>query len=324
MRKTIHYQLICLITLLVMIAVSLAYLSFGHTDYALTTVLATLLGQSSQGYFTIKLLKMPQIMVGILAGMAFGIGGNLFQRLFHNPLASPDILGISTSASIGAMIGIMFFQLSGLSLSLLALISSLLGAFLIFYLGRGSSSKMILSGIALQFMGNALISWMQVLGNDYNLDSAMRFLTGSLNDANSSDAIILLVVILIVGLLIKIFSRDFELLKLGEELPLVLGQNKTQKRMFFLSLGVLLVAFATAITGPIASVAFIAGPISAKITTNHKSNMLLSGLIGALIVIFAQLLAANVLPYRYPVGVVTALLGAPYLIILLIRQKGAS
>ena len=307
-----------------MIAVSLAYLSFGHTDYALTTVLATLLGQSSQGYFTIKLLKMPQIMVGILAGMAFGIGGNLFQSLFHNPLASPDILGISTSASIGAMIGIMFFQLSGLSLSLLALISSLLGAFLIFYLGRGSSSKMILSGIALQFMGNALISWMQVLGNDYNLASAMRFLTGSLNDANSSDAIILLVVILIVGLLIKIFSRDFELLKLGEELPLVLGQNKTQKRMFFLSLGVLLVAFATAITGPIASVAFIAGPISAKITTNHKSNMLLSGLIGALIVIFAQLLAANVLPYRYPVGVVTALLGAPYLIILLIRQKGAS
>ena len=94
--------------------------------------------------------------------------------------------------------------------------------------------------------------------------------------------------------------------------------------MFFLGLGVLLVAFATAITGPIASVAFIAGPISAKITTNHKSNMLLSGLIGALIVIFAQLLAANVLPYRYPVGVVTALLGAPYLIILLIRQKGAS
>lgn len=324
MRKTIHYQLICLITLLIMIAVSLAYLSFGHTDYALTTVLATLLGQSSQGYFTIKLLKMPQIMVGILAGMAFGIGGNLFQHLFHNPLASPDILGISTSASIGAMIGIMFFQLSGLSLSLLALISSLLGAFLIFYLGRGSSSKMILSGIALQFMGNALISWMQVLGNDYNLASAMRFLTGSLNDANSSDAIILLVVILIVGLLLMIFSRDFELLKLGEELPLVLGQNKTQKRMFFLSLGVLLVAFATAITGPIASVAFIAGPISAKITTNHKSNMLLSGLIGALIVIFAQLLAANVLPYRYPVGVVTALLGAPYLIILLIRQKGAS
>lgn len=323
MRKSLSYYFTCLIVILLIILISLAYLSYGNTYYSLAEIYNIFIDQRTKGYFTIMILKWPQIIVGVTAGICFGIGGNIFQRLLHNPLASPDVLGISASASFGAMLGILIFQISGFPLSLMALASAILGALAIMYLGRGSYMRLILSGIAMSLMFNALISWLQVLGNEYNLASAMRFLTGSLNDVSLGDGIALFILIVFALVILKIYEKDFEVLKLGDELPVLLGLHKEHKQTLFLAIAVILVACATAICGPIASIAFLSGPIASRLSTDYKSNMILSGLIGAFLVVGSQFLT-TLLPYRYPVGVVTALIGAPYLLFLLVFMKGES
>lgn len=140
-----------------------AMLLYGKTNYSLSTVIRVLSGEEIQGAtFTIGTLRLPRMLCGLLAGLAFGIAGNTFQTMLRNPLASPDIIGISSGASVAAVFCILVLHMSGSSVSIAAVISGILVSTLIYMFSKGtgfSGGRLILIGIGMQAMLNALISF---------------------------------------------------------------------------------------------------------------------------------------------------------------------
>ena len=314
---------------LIMIIAALMYigLSYGKTIYSFSHIYNVLFHGETEGAFVITTLRLPRVIIGLLAGICFGLAGNIFQKLLRNPLASPDMLGISTGASVAAVFAILILQLSGLIVSLIAIIFGMLISLLIVLLSYHhgySNNRLILIGIGMRAMLSAMISWMLIRTSEYDVGNALRWLSGSLNTVNMNDAFSLLIVTIIACVLIAIMNNGLSVMGLGEELPVSLGVNTKTLRISLGIVGLMLVAFATSITGPIASVSFLSGPIAGRILRNGKNNMAATACIGAILVLASDLIAQYGLSSRYPVGVVTGMLGAPYLLylIFMMNKKG--
>lgn len=314
---------------LIMIIAALMYigLSYGKTIYSFSHIYNVLFHGETEGAFVITTLRLPRVIIGLLAGICFGLAGNIFQKLLRNPLASPDMIGISTGASVAAVFAILILQLSGLIVSLIAIIFGMLISLLIVLLSYHhgySNNRLILIGIGMRAMLSAMISWMLIRTSEYDVGNALRWLSGSLNTVNMNDAFSLLIVTIIACVLIAIMNNGLSVMGLGEELPVSLGVNTKTLRISLVIVGLMLVAFATSVTGPIASVSFLSGPIAGRILRNGKNNMAATACIGAILVLASDLIAQYGLSSRYPVGVVTGMLGAPYLLylIFMMNKKG--
>lgn len=314
---------------LIMIIAALMYigLSYGKTIYSFSHIYNVLFHGETEGAFVITTLRLPRVIIGLLAGICFGLAGNIFQKLLRNPLASPDMIGISTGASVAAVFAILILQLSGLIVSLIAIIFGMLISLLIVLLSYHhgySNNRLILIGIGMRAMLSAMISWMLIRTSEYDVGNALRWLSGSLNTVNMNDAFSLLIVTIIACVLIALMNNGLSVMGLGEELPVSLGVNTKTLRISLVIVGLMLVAFATSITGPIASVSFLSGPIAGRILRNGKNNMAATACIGAILVLASDLIAQYGLSSRYPVGVVTGMLGAPYLLylIFMMNKKG--
>lgn len=266
-----HCRSVLAAAVLIVLSVVLACLvmTCGNTYYSLAEVWKILTSEGTKGAaFTIKTLRLPKMLIGILAGIAFGVSGNTFQTLLRNPLASPDIIGVTSGASAAAVFCILMLKWSGGIVSLVAVLAGLFVAALIYLLARDrhgySGSRMILIGIGMQVM------------------------------------------------------------QLGEEYPVTLGAPVQRVRLGSILCALLLTAVATSITGPIASVAFLSGPIASRIVGKGRTNLLASALVGVVLILASELVGQNLFAVRYPVGVITGILGAPYLLLLLlqINKKG--
>ncbi len=298
-------------------------LILGNTVYPFSTVIKVLLGEQIKGAtFAISTLRLPRMLTGLLVGLAFGMAGNTFQTMLRNPLASPDIIGVTSGSSVAAVLCILVFKISGNMVSAAAVISGLLVAALIYFLSRGGSfsgGRLILIGIGVQAMLNAVISYLLLKANQYDVPGALRWLSGSLNGMQMKDIPGLLVVVVIFGFVILMLGRHLNILELGEQSAITLGLKADQIRLLLVLCSVFLIAFATAITGPIAFVAFLAGPIAGRLVGRGSSNVLPSGFVGAALVLGADLIGQFAFDIRFPVGIITGILGAPYLLFLLIR-----
>ncbi|KQP71139.1 ABC transporter permease [Microbacterium sp. Leaf288] len=305
--------------------VFVASLMIGQTFYGLDEVVRVVLGQTVPGAsFTVGELRLPRAVLAILAGFAFGIAGVTFQTMLRNPLASPDIIGITAGASAAAVFGIVILSLSETAVSVLAVVGGLATALAIYLLsnkGGFAGTRLILIGIGVAAMLDAAVTYVLSKAPAYDLQAAMRWLTGSLNGATWSTLLPLAIasVVLVPALLAK--GRDLNVLRLGDDAAASLGIRLQGTRVVVIVAAVALLAFATAATGPIAFVAFMAGPIAARIVGPGGSLLLPSALVGALLVQLSDLLGQFAFDSRYPVGVVTGVLGAPFLISLLIRTN---
>lgn len=316
---------VAIILIVLLLLLGIFMLVYGDKSYALSTVLKVLLGEEIRGAtFAILKVRLPRVVIGILAGIAFGMAGNTFQTMLHNPLASPDIMGVTSGASVAAVFGLLILKLSGNIVSVFAVLSGVFVAACILYLSNGkgySSGRMILIGIGMQAMLNAIISYLLVKASEYDVATALRWLSGSLNGVRMESAPHLGIVVVIFGGGILLLSKHLKILQLGEELSITLGVRTNVIRLLLMFCSVVLIAFATAVTGPIASVAFLAGPISKRISRTGDNTAISAGLMGALLVLAADLFGQHVLPTRYPVGIITGIIGAPYLLILLFNMK---
>lgn len=329
-KRRKKYIKTCLVMTLILIALICSMMIYGNTIYAPETVIKVLKGENIQGAtFTIKSLRLPRMLAGVFCGFAFGMAGNTFQKLLGNPLASPDIIGVTQGSSVAAVFAILFLHMGGAKVSLLAVVSGLLVAGLIYFLsGSGSfgfsNGRLILTGIGAQAFLGSLISWMLLKASTYDIPSALRWLSGSLNNVNLEDTPRLILVVIVDGILLTLLHRHLGIIELGEEHAVTLGLNLKMTRLLLIFGSLILIAFATAVTGPIASVAFLSGPIANKLAGQGQTNMLSSGLTGAILVMASDMVAQYALPTKYPVGVLTGILGAPYLIYLLIsyNRKG--
>lgn len=300
-------------------------LMIGHTFYGFSDVWHVILGDFVPGAsFTVGELRLPRASLGLLAGSAFGIGGVTFQTMLRNPLASPDIIGISQGASAAGVFAIVVLGLSGPAVSMTAVVAALVTALTIYVLAWKDGvvgTRLVLIGIGIAAMLHSLISWVLMQASEWDLQVAMRWLTGSLNHASWEVVVPLLVAVMAVAPVLIAEGRKLQMLELGDDTAAALGVPVERVRLVCIVAAVLLVACATAAAGPIAFVAFLAGPIAARLVGPGGSLLVPAALVGALIVLVADLVGQWALGTRYPVGVVTGVLGAPYLVYLLARTN---
>ena len=295
----------------------------GKSFYGPAEVFRVILGETVPGAsFTVGELRLPRATMAVLAGFAFGIAGVTFQTMLRNPLASPDIIGISSGASVAAVFGIIVLALDETAVSFLALGGALVTAAAIYLLshrGGFAGTRLILIGIGVAAMLDSAVTYILSRAAAWDLQTAMQWLTGSLNGATWAGVLPLALASAVLVPLVLSQGRGLGMLRLGDDSAAVLGVNVPRTRVLLMVSAVALLAFATAACGPIAFVAFMAGPIASRIIGPGASPLLSAGLVGALLVLTADLVGQFAFDSRYPVGVITGALGAPYLVFLLIR-----
>ena len=304
-----------------------AALMYGETTYPPADVLKVILGETVPGAsFTVGELRLPRGILAAVAGFCFGMGGVTFQTMLRNPLASPDIVGISSGASAAAAFAIVVLGLGETGVSVFAIVAGLGVALIIYVLSFRDGvvgTRLILIGIGIAAMLNSATSYVLSQAAQWDLQQAHRWLTGSLNGSTWDETGPVLLALVVLGPLLLSQARNLATLQLGDDTAAALGVRLERTRLVVIVAAVGLIAFATAATGPIAFVAFLSGPIAARIIGAAGSLLVPAGLVGALLVLVADLVGQYAFDIRYPVGVITGVLGAPYLVYLLIRTNRA-
>ena len=242
--------------------------------------------------------------------------------MLRNPLASPDIIGINLGASAAAVFAIVVLQMNGPAVSVFAVVAALGVAMAIYGLSFRdgvAGTRLILIGIGVAAMLESFIAYTLSRAPAWSLQEAMRWRAGSLNGTQTSQALPLLVALFLFGGLLLSRARDLDTLRLGDDTAAALGTNVAATRITVMIAAVGVIAVATAVAGPVSFVAFLAGSIAARLVGGNGSILLPAALLGAVLVMLADYAGQFLLPSRYPVGVVTGALGAPYLIYLIIR-----
>ncbi|MDO5627181.1 MAG: iron chelate uptake ABC transporter family permease subunit [Mobilicoccus sp.] len=311
-----------LLSVLVLFAIALMV---GDRLFSPGEVVRVVLGESVPGAsFTVGELRFPRATLSLLAGAAFGLGGVTFQTMLRNPLASPDIIGITAGASAAAAIAIVYFQADDVVVSVVAVLASLATALLIYvlaYVDGMAGTRLILIGIGIAAILKAVVSYALASAAAWDLQTAMRWLTGSVNGATWEGVAPLAVALLVIAPILLGHGRSLRLLQQGDDAAAALGVDVERTRLVAILSAVGLIAFATAAAGPVAFVAFLAGPIAAGIVRAGGSLMVPAALVGSLLVLGADMFGQFAFDTRYPVGVITGVLGAPYLVYLLIRTN---
>ncbi|WP_370286535.1 FecCD family ABC transporter permease [Pseudooceanicola nanhaiensis] len=311
--------------LLLLLAGLALTLSLGQSFTPPGEVLRVLAGVEVPGAsFTVGALRLPRAVLSILAGMSFGLGGVVFQTMLRNPLASPDIIGISAGASAAAVFAIVLLGWSGTSVSVLAVAAGLgvaAAIYLLSWRNGVAGARLILVGIGIAAMLESVIAYVLLRAPVWSLQDALRWLTGSVNGATLEQALPVLLSLALFGGLLLALRGSVELMRLGDDTAAALGVPLARDRALIVLAAVGLIAVATAVTGPIAFVAFLSGPIALRITGPGRAPLVPAALTGALLVLVADYAGQHLLPGRYPVGIVTGALGAPYLIYLIIRTN---
>ncbi|MCU1572898.1 MAG: enterobactin transporter permease [Micrococcaceae bacterium] len=310
---------LCLVLAVVVGALLAVNILLGSYTVTVPDFLRMVNGQRIPGAsFIVMDNKLPRALTALMVGACFGIAGAVFQTMLRNPLASPDIIGISYGASASAVLAIVFLGASGLAISAAAIGGAVVVAALISWLSRSrGGSGLILSGIGVAAFLQALVTFLLQRSDVRTAQEALVWLVGSLNASNWSRTAALALGLLVLLPVAALLSRNLQALQLGEDTATALGHRVRFSRAALTLLGVLLAAIATAAAGPVAFVAFLSAPIARRLNAG-ASSLLVALLVGAAIVLGADFLAANLLPHTaLPVGVVTGALGAPFLLWLL-------
>jgi iron complex transport system permease protein len=322
-RRMRRHVLVVAMLLCLVVATFALTLSLGQSFTPPGDVIRVLLGENVQGAaFAVGQLRLPRAALSVFAGLSFGLGGVAFQIMLRNPLASPDIIGISSGASAAAVFAIVVLSLKGPIVSVLAVVAGLGVALTVYGLSSRNGvagTRLILVGIGVSAMLESVIAYILSQAPAWSLQEAIRWLTGSVNGAQLGQAVPLLLALIVFGGLLLSRARDLEALRLGDDTAAALGVGVSRTRIMIIVAAVGMIASATAVTGPIAFVAFLSGPIAARIVGNNGSILIPAALVGAVLVLAGDYAGQFLLPSRYPVGVVTGALGAPYLIFLIVR-----
>ncbi|MGY1652352.1 FecCD family ABC transporter permease [Geodermatophilus sp. SYSU D01119] len=314
--------------------VLLSAVALGRGDYpiGLGDVLRTLVGAGEAGQrFVVLELRAPRVVVGVLVGLALGVAGALFQTFARNPLASPDILGITSGASVGAVTAIVVSGsssvgavLGGLGVPLAALAGALAAGLLLFALAFRSGVdgyRLVLVGVAISSMSLAVVDWLLTRAAIYDAAAAYVWIVGSLNARTWDQAVPLAVALAVLVPLALAAGRVLGVMQFGDDTARGLGVRLAAAQAAVVLVAVVLVAAAVSAAGPITFVALVVPQIAVRLTGGSRPPLLASGLLGAALVVLADLLTRTVLPQALPVGILTAVVGAPYLLWLLVRGR---
>ncbi|MDQ0171856.1 FecCD family ABC transporter permease [Paenibacillus tundrae] len=278
--------------------------------------------------FVVLTLRLPRVLLSLLVGAALGMSGAILQGIIRNPLASPDVIGITGGAAVAAVgfVSILGGTISIKLLPLFAIIGALVTALVIYVLAwkKGVTPiRLVLIGIGISAIMGAGTTFMLILSPFYTAGQAYIWLTGSIYGASWLDIQTILPVIFIVVPLAIWFARSLNAQEFGDDVATGLGVTVQWHRSLLLLCSVLLAGIAVAVAGTIGFVGLIAPHIARKLVGRMFGSLLVvSGFVGALLVLSADLIARTAfLPLDVPAGVFTAGIGAPFFLYLLFKNR---
>ena len=294
-------------------------------QYPLT--LKSLLSGDTMSIMVFKRLRLPRALMGVIGGFGLSISGYIYQLIFKNPLASPDIVGVSSGASAGAALAIVAVSASVPVISISAFIgavTALIITLLTAYLVPGRNSyTIVLAGIAIHSVAQTILMFLKLAADpEKQLASIEYWIMGSLNGISRDSLAIPFLTTLTGFIIMALLYRQILILSTSEEEAVSLGVHVTSLRFIILMLATLVVSSIICVTGLISFIGLIAPHIARLLTKrNDIFTYITSGFTGAILLTLADILARSVSPSELPVSIFTSLLGAPLLIILLIRAN---
>ena len=315
-----RHVLIGLMLLVLGLAVAVAALRLGKFTVSTQEVIDALQGRGRRIVQVVVVTwKLPRILLGLVAGLALGVAGAVFQTITRNPLGSPDLIGFSTGAQTGILVSVLLLPGSMLSTSLASFIGgAAVGAvtYLVSLRGGFTGLRFILVGIAISSMLVSVNRWLLVRVDDDEGLGALKAITGTLGAARWPVVAPTCLAIGVTVALILLASRHLQVLSLGEQVATILGSPTRRASALLVLLGTVLVAVVTMAAGPIGFVALVAPHLARLLTGSPQPPLLVSGLTGSLLLTGADLLSQLLLE-SMPASVVTNAVGGLYLMVAL-------
>ena len=328
-RSRRRLALVVLIGAAAAVVLALCALLLGAASLTPDRVLAALFGFGDEtDRFVVFRLRLPRILAALLVGIAFALAGAVFQSTLRNPLASPDILGISAGASLGAVLALLVLGVGGVLVSLSAFGGAVLVAVVIWAAAwrQGLHGiRFVLVGVGLAYVCGSTVAWLLARADVREAQTALHWTVGSIADVRGDDLAVLGVGVAVVAIGVAVFSRVLAPLSIGDDHARALGVGVDGARVLLLLLAVALVATATSVAGPIAFIALLAPAIARRLVDDGSSALAASAVVGAVLTLGADVVGQFALPgLTAPVGIVTGVIGAPYLLWLLATTERKS
>lgn len=326
--RRVPFMVLCLALAIVVAMV----MNLGRGEYPISPgdIVKTLLGLDTGNpdhAFVIYNLRLPRTLVALMVGVALAISGTIFQGLTRNPLADPGIIGINAGASLAAVTVIVLFPAAPIyTLPLSAFAGALLMAILIYSLAWNNGSSpilLILMGVGLSAIATAITSLMITFGQISDVSNALVWLAGSVYGRTSEQVFSLLPWLVVFIPTALTLARHLNALNLGDDVAKSLGSRVEWQRGLLILVAVALAGAGVATAGNIGFVGLIAPHLGRQLVgTTHEGLIPTSALLGGVIVVMADFLGRTLFaPIELPCGVVTAAIGAPYFLYLLIRNR---
>lgn len=320
-------SMIVLLTLL-NIVILIGSIALGERYVPLLDALMTALGFGGSDYvFTIRDVRLPRALTGFLAGWGLALSGTILQTITRNPLASPGVIGLNSGAA-AAVVTVMILVPSypTRSLPVVAFGGALIAVGIIYWLAwsRGSSPvRMMLIGIGISAMAGALVTYLLTIGNIFRVSQAFVWMAGSLYGRTWEHFWPLFPWMAILFVITMLLSHYLDLIRLGDETAIGLGLALEKTRLVLILISVGFAGSAVSMAGTIAFVGLMAPHMAARLVGGYSARKLpVAGLLGGLIVMLADLIGRLIFsPFEIPVGLVTAIIGAPYMAYLLLGRK---
>jgi iron complex transport system permease protein len=324
-RRVLPVSVFMLALAVVILVLSVSY---GEYDISPFQVVRTIFGQETNADFQLVVwqFRLPRILVAFFVGAALALSGAILQGITRNPLADPGILGVVSGASLAAVAAIIWLRLPASTLPLVTFFGGAGTAALIYLLAwkDGSQSiRMILIGIGLAAIATALTNILLVFGEIYQVQQAYIWLAGSVYGRDWGHVSTMTVGLIALVPLTFLQARHLNALNLGDDTAKALGAHVEAKRGLLLLLSVLLASLAVSVAGTVGFVGLVAPHIARRLVgPAHEGLLAISAMIGGLLLMLADLLGRAVIaPSELPVGIMTALIGAPYFMFLLYRHR---
>lgn len=327
-RKYVLFLLLLLLPAAVFISINA-----GFTDYHVTDILRILAGGGSgKENLVVLQFRMPRILLALLIGAGFALSGCIIQGITRNPLADPGILGINAGAGIMVLLYVVLHGAvsfgSVFGLPFLSLIGALAVGGLIYALSSSrtkgvSSMRLVLNGVAIQAGINSVMTVVIMKLDDSQHEFLAKWQAGSIWNANWKFVAALLPWI-VIGIIYLIFhSRHLDILAMGDDISFGLGVAVAREKYKLLFTAAALAAACVAVSGSISFVGLMAPHLSRKLVgSGHRLLIPVCALAGGLLVLIADTVARTVIePSEIPTGIVVSLLGAPYFVFLLLKER---
>ncbi|MGP4021473.1 FecCD family ABC transporter permease [Saccharopolyspora sp. 5N708] len=319
--------------LVVLLAVFVLNVGLGEYQISPLEVLSTLFGGGDRAQqLIIWELRLPRSLTGLLVGAALGLSGAIMQALARNPLASPDMLGITWGAGtaatavivLGGTGGSIVGAMANFGLPLVALVGGLVTGLAVYALSyrRGVDSyRLVLVGVGVSALAGNATYWLLTVGDVNDAGRALVWLTGSLNARGWEHVVPVAIALVVLIPLTLVGTHVLGALQFDDDTVRGLGVRMDLARGVLLFAGVVLASIATAAAGPIQFVALATPQIALRVARTSRPPLLTSVVLGAALVVGSDVISRTAFgALELPVGIITAVLGAPYLIYLLVRR----